>query len=562
MTSAAHKNAVPANPYTAKKGKLSLLLLFCLITFTSLSYAVVIQLPGDCGMGCGGMGGGGGGGGMGGRVTLPTPPVFPHQAPDKLLVKFQPGLSETEKYDILNSAGVISSEPLLNESQLSGSVLHDWRVANVLSASQGTIKITLENNPLVKVVEFDHSIVAQATPNDPQFPVQWNLQDPTYDSDIDAPEAWDTQTQSNVIVAVLDSGIDYNHPELNLSIWRNFAEIPGNHIDDDGNGYVDDFIGFNFSDNNSESMDDFGHGSHVAGIIGAEGNNNYGVAGVNWRARILPLKVLNSVGVGLSSNAIKAMVYAATNGAKVVNASWGTDRYNQAMVDAIATLNDQGILFVTASGNFSRDVDTTPYYPASYELENIIAVGASRRLDFPTWYGNTGARSVDLVAPGDFIFSTVPQNPNPLPPPGGGGSTMPPYCALCVATGFNYASGTSMAAAHVSGAAALVWTIDPKLSVAELKYQILNNVDPASYFAKNTLSGGRLNVANAIPTEPGPDLVVTSMELTDKEFYTGESFLLSVTFKNRGELRPVVRETTVKVYISRDRIITEDDSYV
>ena len=444
MIAAAQKKTISANPYTAKKGRLILLVLLCQITFSNLSFAVVIQLPGDCGLGCGGMGGGGGG--MGGGITLPTPPVVPFQAPDKLLVKFQPGLSDTEKNEILNSVGVISSEPLLHASQLPGSVLHDWRVANVLSASHASIKITLENNLLVKVVEYDHSIVAQATPNDPQFAVQWNLHDATFDSDVDAPQAWDTQTQSNVIVAVLDSGVDYNHPELNQSIWRNFAEIPGNNIDDDGNGYVDDFIGFNFSGNNSEAMDDFGHGSHVAGIIGAEGNNNYGVAGVNWRASIMPLKVLNSVGVGLSSAAIKAMVYAAINGAKIVNASWGTDQYNQAMVDAIATLNDQEILFVTASGNFSRDVDATPYYPASYEHENIIAVGASRRLDFPTWYGNTGVKSVDLVVPGDFIFSTVPTSPIPPPPPSGGGGTMPPYCTLCVATGFNYASGTSMAA--------------------------------------------------------------------------------------------------------------------
>jgi subtilisin family serine protease len=525
--------------------------LCCFCFISSQSVAVVIQIQNDGGMG---------GGGMGGVSYLRTPPVAPLHAPGKLLVKFEAGLSDTEKQSILTGTGVLSSEPLLYASELPGSVLHNWLVATVLATDQATIKATLENHAAVEVVEYDHSIVAQATPNDSQFGVLWNLHDPVYDSDIDAPEAWDMQTESDVLIAVLDSGVDYNHPELNQSIWRNFSEIPGNNIDDDANGYVDDFIGFNFTNNTSNAMDDLGHGSHVAGIIGATGNNNYGVAGVNWRANIMPLKILNSVGVGYTSNAIKAMAYAVSNGAKVVNASWGTDQYNQAMADAIATLNNNGVLFVTAAGNFSRDIDTTPYYPASYEHENIIAVSASGRSDISTWFDNRGTNSVDLAAPGYFIFSTVPVYVAPIPNPGG--STMPGFCALCTPTGFNYASGTSMAAAHVTGAAALIWAIDPKLTVAEMKYQILNNVDPASWFVDYTVSGGRLNVFNAIPTEPGPDLVVTKMELTDLQFYTGESFQLNVTFKNRGELRPAVRETTVKVYLSKDRIITEDDSYV
>jgi len=457
VTKSTQKYAYSVMPYSAMQGKFLLLFLFCLFSFASLSHAVVIQLQSSGGGG--GMGGGGGSGGMGGgSILMRTPPVFPLQAPDKLLVKFQAGLSETEKQNILNSAGVISSEALLNASALPGSALHDWIVATVSSVDLLSIKTSLENHSSVKHVEYDHSIVAQDTPNDPQFGVLWNLHDPQFDSDIDAPEAWTRQTESDVVVAVLDSGVDYNYPELSQSIWFNSGELPGNNIDDDGNGYVDDFLGFNFSANHHDVMDDFVHGSHVAGIIGAKGNNNYGIVGVNWRARIMPLKVLNSVGVGASSHAIKAMVYAATNGAKVINASWSTGQYNQAMEDAIAILNDQGILFIAAAGNYTRDNDVTPNYPASYEHENIIAVGASRRLDISTWFGNVGSKSVDLVAPGDSIFSTVPVYVAPIPGggPGGGGTTMPNFCALCTSTGFNYASGTSMAAAHVSGAAALL----------------------------------------------------------------------------------------------------------
>lgn len=568
MTRTIQNTIGSANPYSGKRGTQLLLLLFFLISFTCLSHAVVIQLPDDCnmggptppgsGMGCGGGGGGGGGGGMGGGRLLPTPPAYPLQAPDRLLVKFQSGITDAEKYDVLNSVGVISSEPLVKSTEMPGSVLHDWLVAKVLSANQAAIKAALESHALVKVVEYDHSIVAQATPNDPRFPSLWNFNDIFYDADIDAPEAWDVKTESDVTIALLDSGIDYIHPDLSQSTWTNYGEIYANGVDDDGNGYVDDIYGVNFINNSNDVMDDFGHGSHLAGIIGAQGNNAYGSVGINWRASIMPLKVLNSRGLGYTSHAVKAMAYAANNGAKIVNASWSTDKYNQAMADAIATLNGQGILFVAAAGNYRIDNDTAPHYPASYEFDNIITVGASGRLDYRPWFTSVGAKSVDLVAPGDQINSTVPTNPiSPQQP-----NIMPPYCALCAFGGFKTASGTSMSAAHVSGAAALLWAIDPKLTVAEMKYQILNNVDPVNYFADKTVSGGRLNLANAIPTEPGPDLVVTSMELTDKEFYTGESFQLQVTYKNRGEVRPSVRETVVKVYISRDRNITEDDSFV
>jgi hypothetical protein len=283
-------------------------------------------------------------------------------------------------------------------------------------------------------------------PNDPNFSRQWALNNTgqtggTPDADIDAPEAWDIQTGSgDIIVAVIDSGVDYNHPDLAGNMWRNTVElngIPG--FDDDGNGYVDDIYGYDFLNNDGDPADDLFHGTHCAGIVGADANNARGVAGVCWDVNIMALKVGDTYGVDLAA-AIEAIGYAVTMGAKVINASWGSYQDSQGLRDAIAGANAAGVMFVAAAGNEYNDNDQFPMYPASYNFDNIISVMATDSRDRMVSYSNYGAISVDIGAPGANIFNTLPTY------------RTPDMIAYGLPANYGLLSGTSMAAPHVAGA--------------------------------------------------------------------------------------------------------------
>ncbi|MEI6210152.1 MAG: LamG-like jellyroll fold domain-containing protein [bacterium] len=332
-------------------------------------------------------------------------------------------------------------------------------------------------------------------PNDTRFGMQWGLHNTgtngpgsgVADADIDAPTAWDVSVgKPTVIVAVIDTGIDYNHPDLKNNMWRNPGEIPGNGIDDDGNGYIDDVYGYDFGAGDADPMDDvIGHGTHVAGIIGASGNDGTGVCGVNWNVKLMALKIADSAG-GLSLDAaLAAIEYAWKNGARVSNNSWGGYGYSQALYDAIKAAGDNNHLFCAAAANDSNDNDSRPAYPASYDLDNIIAVAATDNRDALAYFSNYGATTVDLGAPGVEIMSTLPL----------GGSEM--------GSTYGYASGTSMATPFVAGAAGLVLSADDKLSCAALKAAILNNVDPDEALVGKTVTGGRLNIGNILPKTGG-----------------------------------------------------------
>ena len=260
-------------------------------------------------------------------------------------------------------------------------------------------------------VEPNYKIKFLSTfPNDLRFGELWAMHntgqfDGIMDADIDAPEAWDIITDSNVIVAVIDTGVDYTHPDSAANMWINAAEIPGNGIDDDGNGYIDDIYGYDFSgytpdDQDSNPMDEDGHGTHCAGIIGAVGNNNRGVTGVCWNVQIMALKIMPPYSGGLDafvSNAVEAIGYAAANNAKVINASWSIyNNYSQALKDSIDDAGDAGVLFIAAAGNEGYDNDITPSYPASYDCDNIISVMATDHYDNKASFSNYGPISVDL----------------------------------------------------------------------------------------------------------------------------------------------------------------------
>jgi subtilisin family serine protease len=283
---------------------------------------------------------------------------------------------------------------------------------------------SLKQSTNLEYAEPNYIYRALATPNDPEFGQLWGLNNTgqtggTTDADIDAPEAWDIHKGSpDVVIAVTDSGVAYNHPDLddgsNSNIWTNDAEFNGAPgIDDDGNGYVDDVHGWDFVGDDSDPTDYHTHGTHVAGTIAAIGNNSAGITGVNWYASIMPLRIMGSFGVADTANIIEGISYAVDNGAKVINASWGGGDFSQALYDAISHANDQGVLFVAAAGNGGDDAigddnDASPFYPASYDLPNIISVAATDHNDNLGDFSNYGATSVDVAAPGVFIRSSVP----------------------------------------------------------------------------------------------------------------------------------------------------------
>ena len=325
--------------------------------------------------------------------------------------------------------------------------------------------------------QVDISLSSLGVPNDPGFGQLWGLHNTgqnggTVDADIDALEAWDIQTGSDdVVVAVIDTGIDLDHVDLASNIWVNTDEIDDNGIDDDNNGYVDDVYGWDFYGNNNDP-DDKGttHGTHVAGTIGAIGNNDIGVVGVNHNVQLMALRFLGPNG-GTTAGAIEAIQYATNNGAHLSNNSWGGGGPSAPLYNAIKEADS---LFVAAAGNASNNNDTNPFYPASYELENIIAVASTDRDDDISSFSNYGKDAVDLGAPGSSIYSTIPND--------------------------NYItySGTSMASPHVAGVAALVLAEDPDLTYAEVKEIILDNVDPNQDLSNKTVSGGRLNAEKVL----------------------------------------------------------------
>jgi len=318
------------------------------------------------------------------------------------------------------------------------------------------------------------------TPNDPGYPLLWGLNNTGQtggkpDADIDAPEAWDIQTgNQNTVIGVIDSGVDYTHPDLVENIWTNPGETAGDGIDNDNNGYIDDVRGWDFAYNDNDPMDVDGHGTHVSGTIAAKGNNSVGVIGVAWKAQIMPLKFLDDSGSGSISNAILALNYATAKGVKLTNNSWAGGLYSQALYDAIKTAEEKGALFIAAAGNSSQNTDIRPTYPASYNLPNIISVASTTHNDGLSSFSNYGRTTVDLGAPGSEIYSTTP-----------GGN-------------YDTYSGTSMASPHVTGAAALVWSQNPSWTAQQVKNRLLETTDPLAALRFKTVSKGRLNIHKAL----------------------------------------------------------------
>lgn len=343
--------------------------------------------------------------------------------------------------------------------------------------------MSLLSNEDVEYAEPNYIYRTMATPNDPKFGQLWGM------NKINAPAAWNAKSKADrVIVAVIDTGINYKHEDLKDNVWVNKNEVAGNGIDDDGNGYIDDIHGINGINDSGDPMDDHSHGSHCMGTIAGTGNNNVGVTGVCWQAQVMGCKFLSASGGGSSADAVKCINYAVANGAKVLSNSWGGGGFSLALYNAIKDAGDKGVLFVAAAGNSYKSSLSLPAgycqdqdfqgktYPG---LSNVLAVSASDESDNKasfSQYSAAAAKSRDLIAaPGTNILSTT--------------------------LGNNYASynGTSMATPHVAGAATLIWANNMNLTALEIKKVLTDSGDTlqwGDWFSKYDIQ--RLNLEQAL----------------------------------------------------------------
>ncbi len=406
-------------------------------------------------------------------ATAPAQAAAP-AASGRLMVGFEKGVSKDRQASVLSGLDGRISQRF--KSIRGGRLV----VARPRSgkATDALLK-RLRRHPDVAYAEPDYIHTASATkvPNDPSYSLQYALVDGAADHDIDAPVAWGTRT-SCAKVAVLDTGIDTDHPDLAENVYKS-DDKPNNGKDDDKNGYVDDTYGYNAVENKGSGEDDNGHGSHVAGIVGARSNNGLGVAGTCWSTKLVAVKFMDSKGKGSTSNAIEGIEYAVKKGLKVINCSFGSSSKSSSLHDAVDYAQDHGALLVVAAGNDGKDIDKSPVYPASFTDSNILAVAATTSTDTLASFSNFGDEAVDVAGPGENIYSTYL-----------GGI-------------YRLLSGTSMAAPYASGVAALLRKQESDATYGDLRYAIRHKVDKPPALVDKVAYDGRLNAGGAMAAIPG-----------------------------------------------------------
>jgi subtilisin family serine protease/subtilisin-like proprotein convertase family protein len=433
--------------------------------------------------------------------TTPTAVVVDTSsfAADRVLVTLADGA------DAATAVARLSASPLTAGVQHLGFGIYQVNLRAGVSVQQAVPALDAIRG--IASAEADYAIGLTATPTDPSFGSTWGLHNAgqsggAVDADIDATEAWDKATGTGqTVVAVIDTGVDYTHPDLAANMWRNPGEVAGDGLDNDGNLIVDDIFGADFANNDGDPMDDNNHGTHCAGTIGAVANNGVGVAGVAWKTRIMAMKFLTASGSGSTSNAIKCIDYAIAKGAKILSNSWGGGGYSSALEAAIVRSRDAGAVFVAAAGNNGANTDVSANYPSNYAVSNVVSVAATDHNDQLASFSNYGANTVDLGAPGVSVLSTVR---------GGGYSSF---------------SGTSMATPHVAGALAVYWDKNPGMTAQQVIQKLLGSVDSIASLAGKTVTGGRLNLNKMLeggsplpPPPPPPPGDTTGARVTTANF--------------------------------------------
>ena len=447
------------------------------------------------------------------RPARETPMQFEmvngHKAvPGEVLVRFRE-MDELQLQTFVDNAASLANA---SDNRALAPGLNMYHIRSNSMNTQALLKM-MSNAPGVLYAEPNYIVETQLTPNDTQFGQLWGLnntgqtvsgQTGIAGADIEAVQAWDVSTgSSNIVVGVIDTGVDYNHPDLAANIWSAPAAfsvtIGGQTINCPAGSH-----GFNAVNNTCTPLDDNNHGTHCSGTIGGRGNNGSGVAGVNWTTSIMGLKFLTASGSGANADAIECIQFAIQakqifgNNAnvRVLSNSWGGGGFSQALLDAINAANSNDMLFVAAAGNANVNTDTTPNFPSNYNAPNVVSVAATDNRDNKSSFSNFGATTVDFGAPGTAILSTVRNG------------------------GFSIFSGTSMATPHVSGAAALVLS-RCNLSTAALKANLMDNVDQITALAGRTVTGGRLNVNRAIRACAGGGNPPTTIFFDDFETNQG-----------------------------------------
>lgn len=391
--------------------------------------------------------------------TVQGETIKPH-VPGELVVKVKEGLI---------ADFFLSSNDLLISRKVNNSTF-------VVNSEEKEIKKTMErlkNSPFVEYVEPNY--IYKINTKDPKFKHLWGL-DNKSNSHIDAIRAWNKYGKGSkeIKIAVIDTGIDYNHPDLKGNIWINEAEANGlEGVDDDNNGYIDDVHGYDFANNDGDPMDDNSHGTHCAGTIGAS-HNKIGVAGVMGNVSLVPIKFLSANGSGSATSAVEAIDYATKLGVNIMSNSWGGTGASKAIKDAIERAEEKGIIFVAAAGNSGSDNDVRPHYPSSYELDNVISVAAHTIKDKLAYFSCYGKNTVDVSAPGSSILSTAPNN------------------------GYKMLSGTSMATPHVAGMLGMLLSNEEDLPLLQVRERLIETSEPMPAYKNMVKANGRVNLYNLL----------------------------------------------------------------
>jgi subtilisin family serine protease len=387
----------------------------------------------------------------------------------ELLVRFRPNVAALDIDALLQANRAERAGRLRGQSGIE-------RLRLTAGSDPTAVAATLQSSQLVDLAEPNYLIMAdQVSPDDPRFSEQWALRNTgNAGTDINAGQAWESTTGSKrTVIAVIDSGIDFTHPDLSNNQWGNSLEL-ANDLDDDRNGFINDFHGWDFVANTKEIKDEQGHGTAVAGIIAAQGNNATGITGVMWSAGLMSVRVLDKTGTGDIASAVEAIDYAVTNGAQVINCSWGTDDASIALLEAINQASRRGVIVVTSAGNDSRDIEKTPRYPASYDLNNLMTVASTDNADLPATWSNWGATHVTINAPGKDILTTKM-----------GGD-------------YQMVSGSSASAPLVIGVAGLIKTLRPWLNADLTREIIIRGARKVSSLTGKVASGGVVNATGAV----------------------------------------------------------------